>query len=75
MFNILNKAMEIKWGRDVEMREILTGNARGMEDFSLFHRAFRFTKFYLYQRMLTPPHSTHHRRTKHMLPHDNNADF
>ena len=24
---------------------------------------------------LTPPHNTHHRHTKHMLPHDNNAVF
>jgi len=24
---------------------------------------------------LTPPHSTHHRHTKLMLPHENNAAF
>ena len=32
IFNILNKAREIEWGRDVERREMLTGNARGMEE-------------------------------------------
>ena len=29
----------------------------------------------VWRRELTPPHSTHHRHTKHMLPHDNNAVF
>ena len=29
----------------------------------------------MWQHMLTPQHSTHHRHTKHMLPHDDNADF
>ena len=27
------------------------------------------------RRELTPPHSTHHRHTKHTLPHENNAVF